>query len=112
MNLANFLLAISNIFVGILMILLSIPLVLRQMPMNKVYGIRFKKSFESEENWYKINTYGGKQLILWSIPLILLGVTTFFLPLDENKHWIILIACAPLIILVPVVISYIYSRKL
>ena len=29
--------------------------------MNHLYGIRIKKSFESEDSWYKINEYGGKQ---------------------------------------------------
>ena len=112
MDMVNIILGSSHIFVGCLIIIISIPLVQQSISMNKLYGIRFKKSFESEENWYKINVYGGKQLIIWSIPLILFGVVTFFLPLKGNELWIILFACAPLIYLVPAVMSYIYSRKL
>jgi len=112
MGTINIILGISHIFVGFLIILICIPLVRRDISMNKIYGIRFKKSFESEENWYKSNAYGGKQLIIWSIPLILFGVVTFFLPLKGNEFRILLVACAPLIFLVPVVTTYIYSRKL
>jgi hypothetical protein len=112
MDMINIILGIGHIFVGFLIIIISIPLVQQSISMNKIYGIRFKKSFESEENWYKINVYGGKQLIIWSFPLILFGVVTFFLPLKGNELRILLVACAPLIFLVPVVISYMYSRKL
>jgi hypothetical protein len=112
MDMINIILGISNIFIGILMIIISIPLVRKSISMNKIYGVRFKKSFESEENWYKINVYGGKQLIIWSFPLILFGVITFFLPLKGNELWILLTACAPLIVLVPAIMSYLYSRKL
>ena len=80
--------------------------------MNKVYGIRFKKSYESERNWYRINEYGGKRLIFWSIPLIIFGIVSVFLPLEGRKHLIAAVSCAPLIVIVPVIESYIYSRKL
>jgi hypothetical protein len=108
----NLMLGFTNVIVGILFVLISIPLVLGKIRMNPVYGVRFKKSFESEANWYKINAYGGKQLIGWSLPLILLGGLTFFLPLDGKPIWVILIACAPLIVLVPAVKSYLYAKKL
>ena len=112
MDTTNITLGISNIFVATTLILLSIPLIQQKVSMNKMYGVRIKKAFESEENWYKINTYGGKQLVLWSIPLGLLGVSTFFLPLDGNGFMITLIACAPLIVLVPAIMSCIYAKKL
>lgn len=91
----------SNIVVGIVVMAISIPLVYSKVPMNQIYGIRFKQSFESQENWYKVNAYGGRQLIVWSIPLILLGVVTFFLPLAGRSFWITVISLAPLIYLVP-----------
>ena len=112
MNAANITLGVSNIFVGLLTILISIPLVLGKVPMNSLYGVRFKKSFESEELWYKINAYGGRLLIIWSIPLVFLGVITFFLPLGGRQIWTTLIACAPLIVVIPAVMSYIYSKSL
>jgi len=80
--------------------------------MNHFYGVRFKKSYESEENWYKINHYGGKQLIAWSVLLLIIGVLTFFLPPKEKGIMTTLIGCAPLIVLVPAYMSYKYAKKL
>ena len=105
-------LGISNIFIGSIFILISIPLVRRKIPMNSLYGIRFEKSFDSEENWYKINAYGGKQLIIWSVPLLILGVATFFISLNGKPGMVTLIACAPLIVVVPAIKSYNFAKKL
>jgi len=112
MDFTSITLGISNISVAALFIVLSIPLVKGKVPMNKMYGVRIKKAFDSEENWYKINAYGGKQLILWSVPLMLLGIATFFIPLEGNGPMISAVACAPLIVLVPAVMSWTYAKKM
>jgi len=105
-------LGITNLIVGILIFLVSLPLVFRKIPMNPVYGVRFKKSFESQENWYKINAYGGKRLMVWSLLLIGLGLACFFLPPGENPVWLTLIGCAPLILVIPAIQSYFFARRL
>ena len=105
-------LGLSNIFFAFLLIGISIPLVRGKIYMNQTYCFRFMKSFESEENWYKINNYGGKQMIIWSILLFFIGIITLFLPIKDNGVITILIACAPLIVLVPAFMSYKYSKKL
>ena len=53
--------------IGILTVLLSIPLILRIVPMNRVYGIRIRKAFISPHNWYAINAYGGKLLLAFGL---------------------------------------------
>lgn len=78
MDMINIVLGIGHVSVGFLIVMISIPLVQRRISMNKLYGIRFKKSYTSEVNWYKINASGGKQLITWATPLILFGAVTFF----------------------------------
>lgn len=65
---------ISCVFTALVLVLVSIPLVRGRVAMNKTYGVRFPKAFESETNWYAINTYGGKQLILSSIGVAIAGV--------------------------------------
>jgi uncharacterized membrane protein len=112
MESASISLGLTNIFAALLIIGISIPLVMRKIPMNHFYGVRFKKSYESDENWYKINHYGGKQLIAWSIPLLIIGAVTFFLPLNGSGILSTLIGCAPLIVLVPAYLSYKYAKKL
>jgi uncharacterized membrane protein len=83
----NIIFGIINIACALLIIGISIPLVKHKIKMNYLYGIRIKKSFESEDSWYKINEYGGKQLIIWSIPMILVGLICFFVQIDDtNKN--------------------------
>ena len=80
--------------------------------MNKYYGFRIKKAFESEENWYKINKYGAKRFLFWSIPMLIIGAIVFFIPINEYSavFWIFLLA--PLIILIPVIETLQYAKNL
>ena len=84
--------------------------------MNRIFGARFKKSFVSDENWYKINRYAAKQAIVWSIPLFLLSVASFFVVFCTNLKvgtgLIVAFAFAPLIVVAPALISYLYAQKL
>ncbi|VGO16832.1 hypothetical protein PDESU_05424 [Pontiella desulfatans] len=106
-------LGISNIAVGTMFMLLSIPLIQCKVSMNKVYGVRIRKAFESEDLWYKINAYGGRQLMLWSILLVLIGIATFFLSLAGNGPLIMVMACMPLIILIPALVAILrFAKKL
>ena len=60
-------LSLTSIGVAVLMAGLSIPMILRRIPMNSFYGARFKASFKSKKNWYEINEYGGKALLAASL---------------------------------------------
>ncbi|WP_223701576.1 SdpI family protein [Sutcliffiella deserti] len=99
------------IFVAILCIGLSIPLYLEKVKMNYLYGVRFPKSYQSEEAWYKINKYGGLMLMIWSIPELLFGIVLLFLPPMEEPVSI-MIAFSPILFLIPpVILSYMYSER-
>jgi hypothetical protein len=117
MNSENIYLGSTILALSMLFIAISIPLVKRKIKMNPWYGVRIPKSFESEENWYKINAYGGKRLIAWSSLLLLIGIAAFFIPLDESSMGAsaltILLAFSPLIVVIPAIIEIlIFSRKL
>ena len=62
------------------MFIISLPLVYRKVPMNSLYGIRIPAAFESEERWYDINAYGGRQMAVWSWLIIATGAVGFFIP--------------------------------
>ena len=49
--------------------------------MNRFYGFRISKAFTSDANWYAINKYGAKALILWSMIMIAAGVLFLFVGL-------------------------------
>lgn len=113
MNEFNLILGFVNIFTGMLIIALSIPLLKGKIKMNSLYGVRFAKSFTSESHWYKINHYGAKQMILWAVFIVLIGIVAFFLPLQEKSPLTFALAFAPvLLVLIPCVQSYRYAKKL
>ena len=109
----------ENLVLGILMLLtggvnvgMSIPLLYDKVKMNQWYGMRTKKSFESEENWYRINRYGARLMIWWSIPLFVAGVAALFLPLRGNHLLTIAIVLVPFVLLVPCIQIRRFARKL
>lgn len=107
----NTFIGLTNIFVGLLITILCIPLVKRKIKMNGWYGMRIPKSFKSEENWYKINEYGGKLFIYWSIPILLIGIISLFLPALGEKE-ITILSLAPLLVILPTIQLLVYSRKI
>lgn len=107
----NIILGISNVACGLIVGGSAIPLIKEKVKMNHFYGVRFAKSFETEENWYKINKKGGKLLLSWSIVILMLGVSCFLLPkIERPLLWFYL--SVPLFYLVAMLQAYLYARKL
>jgi hypothetical protein len=103
--------AIVNIVVGVVVIVLSIPLLMNKIGMNRWYGIRFKKSFESAGNWYRINRYGAGRLVLWSFIIIAIGIAALLRP-PHGGILRIVVSRAPLLIVIPIIESRLYAKRL
>ena len=104
---------LSWLLTGILSILLCLPLIKRKIPRNSFYGMRFPQSFQSEEAWFKINAFGGKQMLQWSLLLIASGALTFFLPLQTHPARALFAGLAPLIfILIPIRQTWRFAKSL
>ena len=67
---------------GIVILALAIPLILRRVPPNGIYGIRTRAAFASESDWYRINSVGGRYLAVSSLVILIVGAVGFFLPLS------------------------------
>jgi uncharacterized membrane protein len=97
---------------GLLIIAFAIPLVGGRIAPNQMYGIRLPQAFESEEAWYAINRFGGKRLIVWAVPLILVGLGCFFVPLQQNIGLTLFVGFAPLIfVLLPCFEAWRFARR-
>ena len=79
MSSINIHLGVTLIFCGLLFIGINIPLYKGSIKMNYWYGFRIGKAFDSEQNWYDINKYGAKRLMIWSVPIIITGIIYLFL---------------------------------
>jgi hypothetical protein len=116
MNSLNVIFGLINISSALLFIAISVPLVKQKISMNSFYGFRIKRAFESNENWFKINTYGGKQLISWSIPLIIIGIFCFLFPFESDRKDImaIFLVALPITIFTSIAIikTILFAKKM
>lgn len=107
---------VMNIACGIVFILVGIPLAAGKVPMNDLYGFRLSQALVSDERWYAVNRYGGRQLVKWSVPLLGIGVLYFVFPMNEFDGEIrnALLAVAPIILCsgAAVVKTVIFARNL
>ncbi len=65
---------ICFVFLGLLFIGLSIPMVLRKIPPNSWYGWRTPKAYESPEIWYEINRYAGRDFLVMGAVQVIYNV--------------------------------------
>lgn len=89
---------------GLLIGASAIALVRGRIRPNRFYGVKFRECYQSDEAWFAINRFGGKRLLLWSVPLVLLGLATLSLPLRSHPALTFVLASLPIIfVLTPVV---------
>ncbi len=74
---------VLNIGIGVLLILLSLPLWMKLIPMNPIYGLRFGRATRSVDDWYAVNHYGARQFIRCSMGILACGVIYLFVPFDS-----------------------------
>ena len=104
---------ISLVLGGAAIIVVSLPLLKDNIKPNALYGVRMAKSFESNENWFKMNRYGAKQMILWAAIMMLCGIVAFFLPMQHNVTLAVIFAILPvLLVVIPAIQIYRYSKTL
>ena len=65
---------------GLLLAVLSVPLIFRKIPPNYWYGFRVRATLENEEVWYPANEYAGKWLLWVGMGTVVAAVTLFLMP--------------------------------
>ena len=57
---------------GPIFILLSIPLIFRWVPRNRLYGLRIPATFANESVWYDANALSGRHLFMLGAVMVFL----------------------------------------
>jgi hypothetical protein len=96
---------------GVMVTIISYPLIKGNVKMNYWYGVRFPQSFYSDESWYKINAYGGKVLTIWGLFLVATGILIIFIPLNSRQALFAVFIGAYATIIVPIIIIFNYARR-
>lgn len=109
-------LGIMYLFLGVGDIFLCIALIRDEIPMNKGFGIRTPAAFKSEENWSRMNRFGGKLFLIYGVVLLLVGAIDLYLvktSTAELSFWIWQNTMSANLILVPICIAIlVYDKRL
>jgi SdpI/YfhL protein family len=62
------------ILLGAVTGLASLPLLLGRVGPNRFYGVRIRKAFSSDENWYRINAFGARCFLRFATAALGLGI--------------------------------------
>jgi uncharacterized membrane protein len=65
---------------GLLLAALSVPLILRRIGPNPLYGFRVKRTLEDPAVWYPVNAYAAKRLLVVGLVISVSGILLFFVP--------------------------------
>jgi uncharacterized membrane protein len=61
--------------------LIAVPLALRKVPPNRLYGIRTRRTLADDAVWYETNAYGGRCLIVASaVTIVAVAILAMLLP--------------------------------
>lgn len=104
-------LGLGNVACGLVSIAAAIPLLRGKIKRNGLYGARFPEAFRSEDAWRKINRFGAERLIAWSIPPVVLGLVSAFLPLSRLSWAVWPVGLAPLILFIPAFECWRFARR-
>jgi uncharacterized membrane protein len=80
--------------IGPLLIVLSIPLVLRWVPQNRIYGFRIPPTGRSKSVWYDANALCARHMILLGLLMVVLE---FVLPLSVRNQTLRAVAVVGLV---------------
>ena len=92
------------VFLGLVMIAVAVPLIARMVPMNRFYGVRTRKAYASEDNWYELNAYGGWLFLGYGAFLAVMGAIGFAVAPDPTSIWAPVFIVGPLLGIVPVLV--------
>jgi hypothetical protein len=62
---------------SVLIVLLALPLMLRRIPPNPLYGLRVPATYKDEQVWYDANAASGRDFAIFGVSMTLLA---FVLP--------------------------------
>jgi uncharacterized membrane protein len=72
---------------GLLLCALSIPLILRRVPPNSVYGFRIPATLRDANLWYAVNRYAGRWLLGAGAAIVIAAALLYLVPGISLDHY-------------------------
>jgi len=95
-------------------ILLAVPLILKKVPRNGIYGFRVKATLEDDVVWYEANAYFGRAFLaasLLSAALIVLLYGFNAVPENDFMKASLAVLIIPQLVVVALTLRFIRSIK-
>lgn len=89
--------------ISLVLVAVSIPMLLRRVPPNPVYGLRVPATYADEWVWFEANARFGRDLLLQGVALAVLAVALpgFGLPMETAlPAWCLIAAATSLVTVV------------
>lgn len=100
-----------NVGTGALLSLLSVPLILRRVGPNPLYGFRVKATLENPDLWYDVNAYAGWRLLAAGLVDIGSAVGLSLVPgLTVDQYALGCLALAGTVLVAGLIQSAVYLR--
>ncbi len=84
----------ASIFLGLLFIGLSVPLIQRRISPNRCYGVRVPATLADETVWYEVNARAGRELAWLGTIVVGVGAVLYLLRMPlwlELVLWFIVV---------------------
>ena len=95
------------------LVFLMIPLILKKIKPNKIYGLRIKETLGDEEVWYSANTWSGRLGMNIAIFLGMVSlVSGFFVNLAVDQFAMVNLALMLVVLGIWAVMSISYAKGL
>lgn len=87
---------ILYVVIGLLLILVSIPLIRKKVKPNALYGFRVPQTLENPDVWYPVNAHAGKRMAVSGVITLVAAVAFYSVPgIDLDTYaWACLAAFA------------------
>jgi predicted Ser/Thr protein kinase len=98
--------------IGVVLFGAALPLWLRLVPANSLYGLRIPATLQSSAGWYDINAFAGKHLGIWALLVMGAGLAGFYqLPRHRESYAWAVAALMLVATIAPVVTTYWRMRR-
>ncbi len=91
---ADLVLLAASIFLGLLFIGVSVPLIQKRIPPNQCYGLRIPATLADETVWYEANARAGKDILRLGLLITVVGAVLYLVRMPlwiEVMVWFVVV---------------------
>ena len=104
-----------SLYVGfsLLLVLISVPLILRKVKPNPFYGFRIRRTLEDPEVWYRVNAYFARHLFFVGILQVIASSALYFIPgISVDSYALLCLAAFVILFSRAILLSVRYIKSL